>query len=213
MERDESFSSYLHDKIILANHISIDESEIIEYVVEGIPNQVLRDQARVQRLNSRESLLEAFERVSLRGRFQYTDTYPKSEDKVKQKKTEIPGKHEVKTTKRCHNCGVRNHFATDCSVKSKGMKCFNCQEFGHVAAKCPKKISEVKSSCSVSKFASGKYGKEVEMQNQKLTALIDTSSNLSLMNADQYIKLGSPKLERKEIKFRGIGSQNNTTLG
>lgn len=68
-KRDESFSSYLHDKIILANHISIDESEIIEYVVEGIPNQVLRDQARVQRLNSRESLLEAFERVSLRGRF------------------------------------------------------------------------------------------------------------------------------------------------
>lgn len=37
-KRDESFSSYLHDKIILANHISIDESEIIEYVVEGIPN-------------------------------------------------------------------------------------------------------------------------------------------------------------------------------
>lgn len=93
------------------------------------------------------------------------------------------------------------------------MKCFNCQEFGHVAAKCPKKISEMKSSCSVSKFASGKYGKEIEMQNQKLTALIDTGSNLSLMSADQYIKLGSPKLERKEIKFRGIGSQNNTTLG
>lgn len=38
-------------------------------------------------------------------------------------------------------------------------------------------------------------------------------SDLSLMRADQYIKLGSPKLERKVIKFRGIGSQNNTTLG
>lgn len=43
--------------------------------------------------------------------------------------------------------------------------------------------------------------------------MIDTGSDLSLMRAEQYIRLGLPKLTKKEIQFRGIGPQNNTTLG
>lgn len=63
-KRDETFSSYLHDKVIMANRIPINDDEVIEYVVEGIPDPVLRDQARVQWLNSQESLLEALEKIS-----------------------------------------------------------------------------------------------------------------------------------------------------
>lgn len=201
-KRDETFSSYMHDKVILANRTSIDEDELIEYIIEGIPDQMLRDQARVQRLRSQEYLLEAFEGVSLRGRFQHTSTYPRNEDKPKSRKTEDHEKQETVKTKRCHNCGLRNHYATDCPMKGKGTKCFSCQEFGHIAAKCPKKINEIKSSCNVSNFVTRKYGKEVKMQNQNLTALIDTGSDLSLMRAEQYIRLGAPSLVKKEIKFR-----------
>lgn len=66
-KRDETFSAYLHDKVIIANRIPIDNEEIMEYVIEGIPDPMLRDQARVQQLNSQESLLKAFEKISLRG--------------------------------------------------------------------------------------------------------------------------------------------------
>ncbi|XP_011860259.1 PREDICTED: uncharacterized protein LOC105557594 isoform X1 [Vollenhovia emeryi] len=140
-KREETFSSYLHDKVILADRVPIEDDEIIEYIIEGIPDQMLRNQARVQRLKSQESLLEAFDKVSLRGRGHHTGTYPKNEEKLKQQKTgKKTGKGEAaKITKRCHNCGLLTHYATDCPMKSKGRKCFKCQEFGHIAAECKKK--------------------------------------------------------------------------
>jgi len=140
--RDETFSSYYHDKIILANRIPIDDDETIEYVIEGIPDPALRDQARIQRLNTRESLLEAFEKISLRGRNHHGGAYSRNEDKIKQHKADAKTEKDetTKTVKRCHNCGLPTHVAIDCPMKSKGKKCFECQEFGHIAAKCPKKV-------------------------------------------------------------------------
>jgi len=40
-KRDKSFSSYYHDKMILANHIPIDDDETIKYVIENILDPVL----------------------------------------------------------------------------------------------------------------------------------------------------------------------------
>lgn len=131
-----------------------------------------------------------------------------------QKGDEKFGKRETaKTAKRCHSCGQPVHYATDCPIRSKSTKCFGCQEFDHIAAKCPKKGEVVKDSCNVSEYKGKKYNKTVTIENQNLTTLIDTGSDLSLMRANQYIKLEAPKLVKKKIKFRGIGSQNNTTLG
>lgn len=62
------FSRIRHEKVILANLVPVDGDELIDYVIEGIPDVALRDQARVQRLSSIESILEAFERVTLRHR-------------------------------------------------------------------------------------------------------------------------------------------------
>jgi len=43
------------------------------------------------------------------------------------------------------------------------------------------------------------YTKEVSINGQKIEALIDTGSNICLIRADQYIRVGAPKLERKTI--------------
>ncbi|KAH0949446.1 hypothetical protein HN011_000297 [Eciton burchellii] len=38
-----------------------------------------------------------------------------------------------------------------------------------------------------------------------MDALIDTGSDISLMRAEQYVRVGAPKLGKKTIRFRGIG--------
>lgn len=43
--KGEAFGDYLHNKIILANHVPVDNSEIIDYIIEGILNPLIRDQA------------------------------------------------------------------------------------------------------------------------------------------------------------------------
>ncbi|EFN70343.1 hypothetical protein EAG_08200, partial [Camponotus floridanus] len=43
--------------------------------------------------------------------------------------------------------------------------------------------------------------------------LIDTGSDICLLRSDKYIKLGSSQLNLKQIRFRGVDSSDNSTLG
>jgi len=212
--RDETFNEYLHQKVILGNRIKIEEDEMVEYVIEGIPDPVLRDQARVQRLRTRSALLEAFERVSLRGREQPGARGSTGERRA-QGRAERENSVATKSVMRCHNCGAQGHRAANCPSKAKGTRCFECKEFGHIAANCEKKkikINEVKSACDITK-TERKYLKDVKIDNENLVALIDTGSDLSLIREDQYLNIGSPNLTHREIVFRGIGAQNFKTKG
>ena len=64
-KREETFAEYTHRKMILANRIRIGEEELIEYLTDGIPDHSLRNHAKLRKLKSRASLLEAFRRVTL----------------------------------------------------------------------------------------------------------------------------------------------------
>lgn len=143
---DESFSNYFHQKVILANRIQIDEEEMIDYAIAGIPDRALRDQARIHGHKTKNTLLSAFEQVSLREKLhekdrgrpsgkgqQQTETTRFQKDS-KQQQGQVP-----RSVNRCVNCGASSHITIDCPFKSKGTKCFECREFGHIAAKCPKK--------------------------------------------------------------------------
>ncbi|EFN63087.1 hypothetical protein EAG_11500, partial [Camponotus floridanus] len=55
--------------------------------------------------------------------------------------------------------------------------------------------------------------KTVAINSIKLSALIDTGSDISLMCTDSYVKIGAPTLVKRQIKFRGVGSSENVTLG
>ena len=46
-----------------------------------------------------------------------------------------------------------------------------------------------------------------------MSALIDTGSELTLMRADQYVRIRAPKLSREIVEFHSIGSERNFTLG
>ena len=47
---EEPFCDYYHDKIILANRIPIAEDELLDYLIEGIVDMRLQNQARMMNL-------------------------------------------------------------------------------------------------------------------------------------------------------------------
>ncbi|KAI4494576.1 hypothetical protein M0804_000777 [Polistes exclamans] len=55
--------------------------------------------------------------------------------------------------------------------------------------------------------------KEVQIGDNKITVLIDTGSSLSLITMEQYFKICAPKLGKKVLQFRGVGSDLNNTYG
>lgn len=222
-KKDETFHEYVHEKVILGNRVPIEADEMIDHVIDGIPDNVLRDQAHIQRFTRMESLLEAFEAVTLRDhrpdRRNNRSAVSERDGTANRSERDSNNNSERKrapSVKRCFNCGIRDHVSADCPSKSLGTKCFKCGEFGHIAAKCSKKGDALKSSCVVehsSRKKGKKYTKSVQIDGVKIEALIDTGSDISLMRADEYVKMGSPRFRTTGTRFSGIGSDEIATLG
>lgn len=119
----ESFSDYFHDKVILANRVPIDDEELIDYIIDGIPNIRLRDQARVQRFSTKSNLLEAFRGLKLRYDFK---TFHEKNDKFNNSKTN----KEVVATK-SENTPTKSDEAARAA-----RTCYNCKKSGHISKNC-----------------------------------------------------------------------------
>lgn len=95
-------------------------------------------------------------------------------------------------------------MSTDCPTKAEGPKCFQYGERGHIAVKCEKQPKAVRNIHSDARTDCKKSVKEVELNGNKVLALVDTGSDLCLLRSNSYIKLDCPKLNLKEIRFRGV---------
>ncbi|CAH0550948.1 unnamed protein product [Brassicogethes aeneus] len=135
----------------------------------------------------------------------------RDDSKGTQKKTTVSTTAAAATkTRRCFNCGDKNHVSADCPVKDKGVKCFKCKEHGHKATVCPTKAKEAN---IVSRPGDKKYMKDVVIGGQKFTALVDTGSDLTFKRTDEYLKIGLPVLLNRKVKFEGLGSIGNEMMG
>lgn len=217
-KRNETFQEYAHDKIILANRVPVDEEEIVDYLIEGIPDVRLRDQALMGGYSSTAALLKALEKITLRDGGQQNASR-RTDRQDTRNSGQNGGRRERASGERpgdrtCYNCGMRDHIGIHCPTKAEGPICFRCGVRGHLASKCPKRSDgQPKNSCAASKVSPPKFKKQVEVNDHKVTALIDTGSDLCLMREDLYVRIGSPLLSSNEVRFRGIGSGENITLG
>lgn len=222
--RSEAFAAYMHDKIILANRVPVGEDDLVDYIVDGISDLNLQDQARIQGFTTTASLLRAFEKVTLRPRGQRDgNVAPAVRPDTAAMGRGARGAREgarprggdgggQSRPKRCYNCGGQNHISANCPTKESGVKCFRCGERGHIAARCAEKASVEKTSCVVSGYCDGKYYKNVCINTREISAMIDTGSDMCLMRAGCHGGLNAP-LKENRIYFRGVGSNNNETLG
>ncbi|XP_067209940.1 uncharacterized protein [Linepithema humile] len=226
--KEESFHEYLHDKTIMGNRVPVDKDELLEHIIDGIPDDTLRDQARMQEFPSADALLRAFSRITLRNR-NVTGLDRRDGRGVGpgERRERIVGSGEwsgggsgdgrrgTPGAERCFNCGARDHVSANCPTKSLGLKCFECGKNGHIALKCPKKNGEPKKTvvAAVSQIERKKYTKDVIMGDRVITALIDTGSDISIMRASKHAKVGSPKLRASEMEFCGVGGYRASAFG
>lgn len=226
-KKDETFREYVHEKMIMGNRVPIGVDEMMDYIIDGIPDNMLRSLARTQRFAETDSLLEAFESITLRdchvagsSRPDRRGSKPVTSERdgeigrgEREENTGGGRKKTISSVKKCFNCAVRDHISVNCPSRNLGSKCFECGEFEHIASKCPKKKDAPKSSCVVTHSSRKKYTKDVAIDGTKIEALINTGSDISLMRADEYIKMGSPRFREAKIRFSGIRSGEIAALG
>ncbi|XP_076660361.1 uncharacterized protein LOC143363699 [Halictus rubicundus] len=217
--REELFEDYLHYKLIKANRIPIDDQiELVDHVIEGIPDPALKIQARMHCFRTPEALLRAFEKLTLsaascaggsRTRLQRDAGTASSGENRR-----ADGWAPRKETRKCYNCNEPNHLSANCPAKARGLKCFRCGQHGHIAPACPRRSTEAEKNVNVVvQSPTTKSCKMVRVNNRAITAIVDTASDLTLMRALCYVRIGAPCLRGSETMFAGIGSNGNETLG
>lgn len=207
---DESYHEYCYKMMEIAARADIETKAVIQYIIDGIDDEGYRKSVLYGAKTIRELKDKLDIYVEIRGKTKF-----KAGESKKLSSTESKNaKRESKDSKRCYNCGDDSHLSAACPSKEQGTKCFGCNKYGHIASKCPEKASvEKKKSCNLVQSDTGKCRKDVVINGVKLNAIIDSGSDLSLMCEKQYKQIGSPMRGNRIIKFRGAGSEENTTLG
>lgn len=133
---------------------------------------------------------------------------------------------------RCYACGDNDHYARFCEKNAQnGPKCFNCRLYGHIAPNCPSRIQQPRYCSNNPKMeqqagTSGKLNviiddgsvkkgnmKEVVINNSRVSALIDTGSDLNILGWNEYQEIGAPELKKESLNFKGVGNTLSRSLG
>ncbi|KAM8718259.1 hypothetical protein ACLKA7_000961 [Drosophila subpalustris] len=101
---DEMFASYYYDKLLLASKINVKDDELVQYILDGIPNVQLKNQAKLQRFSTPAAVLDAFPDIKM----------PRSSTgKIEAvQKALTPDQRVTK----CFNCNSVGHMAAECHV-------------------------------------------------------------------------------------------------
>ncbi|XP_073846285.1 uncharacterized protein [Musca autumnalis] len=119
---DENVADYCNEKVKLASKLKLEEDELLEYVVEGIPNIQLRRQTIMQQYKSVTDLCKALASITL----------PKVSDAGR-------AASAAKLDVRCYNCNSVGHYAADCSKpRRQPGTCYACGGDDHTVARCEK---------------------------------------------------------------------------
>lgn len=115
------------------------------------------------------------------------------------------------TTKeiRCFNCGHIGHKSATCQSKHLGVKCFKCNGFGHKGFESRSK----RSSASETPTHSNEQSASVtNIEDVEFTALIDTGSQVNIINQHIYNQLHNLKLIPNSIALTGFGKSTVSTI-
>lgn len=110
-KKDETFSEYLHDKMIMGNRVPIDKKEMLDYIIDDIPDEILQNQARIQRFETMSDLQEAFEKVTLgdKNTSRVGKTEKRSGGRIDNDSSKKGTTSKETRDKWCFICGERDH--------------------------------------------------------------------------------------------------------
>ena len=177
---------------------------MIEHIIEGIPDENLRNQAWIQDFLNVNRLLRAFEKVFLPERVtsKNKDRLPvKNSESSKSSESSKNGETKsTRTNDRCYNCGKAGHIASKCrDEKRPAGSCFKCASLEHKIRDCP--LLREKST-TVSEVAVVEIEREDEMFFPTVSLMLEDADSTFEVKVRALMDSGSPV---SLIKLKCVG--------
>lgn len=229
--KNEKFSVYFREKVLLGNRVNLDESDMINYIIDGFDNNVLQSQARMTQFTSMNDLLSAMNSLTENDRGQSTNhSYRKYQSSSKGSKSTADS-HETTSTnhgnkEKCFNCNKPGHLANNCpSPKRQRGSCYNCGRMGHFAKECRignRQATPDSTTMVVNKLTS-QEGFRINIQfvtervgfrqSTEVLALLDTGSPISFIKISCLPFSFFEKLDNMNEDYFGINQSKLEILG
>ncbi|KAJ0171265.1 hypothetical protein K1T71_012815 [Dendrolimus kikuchii] len=180
MQNNETLQQYFLIMKELAFHGNVEDSALIDYVIDGIPdvetNKIM--------LYGASDIADFRRRLAL-----YSDF-----------RSKIPMKQNYSTRAAiqgilCFSCGERNHISASCPYQSQGRRCFNCQNFGHIATNCHlQKMATKTLTTKPRAITSSQMAQQVVRESSGLTGY-DCDERMNTKSREKFRKplLSAPK--------------------
>jgi hypothetical protein len=186
--RRESFAEYCQSKRILAQKLELSEKELVEYIIEGIEDNVLKNQARLQNFRTISDAIQAFRMV--------------------RSEVSVSSNRPI----RCFSCNQLGHVSAVCRLKHKN---YVPRNEVHRNQKSSSINAVVKDSSDQEISGEGHDGLvdfKFHNSNFSLKALFDTGSPISLIRRGLVEKSKMSIFEHNK-SYRSISGKRLKILG
>lgn len=196
MKKGEGIYEYFFNMKELASRGSIEDSSLIQYVIDGVSDLNINKTVLYGAKNIRElkEKLRVYETMKDKCR-------STTEEKAQNKKDDVCKQKGTKLLN-CYNCGEKGHKSAACSNKEKGTKCFQCGQFGHIRKNCVKAQSEkLQGNVRILEMEKIVMNITVRVENRDYVALLDTGSKFNIITDNVLKSIVNPSLSKCSFFF------------
>ncbi|GFV14495.1 transposon Tf2-9 polyprotein [Trichonephila clavipes] len=142
----ETLQEYFLTMRDLAHKGAVDDSSLIDYIIDGIPDSsnnkiILYGSKTLSEFKDKLKIYETL--LNSKHNKQFPDKRFRDYENSTSNQHRIEHKRFTNQQPICYLCGLIGHKSTLCPNKERGKKCYGCKNFGHVQAECPKNSRKI----------------------------------------------------------------------